>query len=129
MDAACDASIRAGLCACFPPDREVFARSRGWHGAMPDWTVVREERGRVIAHVGVVERTVGVGGQSPRVAGVQSVFVLPAHRGRGLCRDVMQAAMTEAARRGLDFGLLFCTPQFGPIYERLGWHRWGPEPS
>ncbi len=33
----------------------------------------------------------------------------------------MSAALEEARRRGLEFGLLFCTPQIGAKYARQGW--------
>ena len=123
MEPALDAAIRTSLCACFPHDREVFAHTRAWHGCLPDWSVVREDGGTVIAHAGVVERTIRVGEEAVRVAGVQNVFVLPDYRGEGLCRLVMTAAMAEAQRRQLDFGLLFCTESLSTIYSNLDWRR------
>jgi GNAT superfamily N-acetyltransferase len=111
-----DAAIRAGLCECFPPDREVFSQTRAWHGSFPTWSVVIEQAGVVIAHAAVVEREILAGDQTVRVAGVQNVFVLPAYRGQGLCRQVMTAAMDHADLRGLDLGLLFCAPQISPPY-------------
>jgi len=123
VDAGLDAAIRAGLCICFPPDREVYAQTRAWHSSHPSWTVVIEQGDELIAHTGVVERTIRVGDQSLRVAGVQNVFVMPDHRGEGLCRQVMMATMTEAHRRRLDFGLLFCTLELSTIYWNLDWRR------
>jgi len=75
----------------------------------------------VIAHAGIVEREIRAGTTPIRVAGVQNVLVLPEFRGQGLFRQVMCAAMEEARRRGLDLGLLFCTPEIGRKYTRLGW--------
>lgn len=116
-----DAAIRAGLCACFPPDREVFSRTRAWHGSHPAWSVLAVEEDALIAHAGIVERQVLVGQEHIRVAGVQNVFVLPEYRGLGLFRQVMSAALEEAHKRGLDFGLLFCAPDIGRKYARQGW--------
>lgn len=116
-----DASIRAGLCICFPPDVEIFSRTRAWHGCHPAWSVLVEHADSVIAHAGVVEREVFVGQEQVSVAGVQNTFVLPEHRGRGLFRQVMAAVLEEAGRRGLEFGLLFCTPEIGAKYARQGW--------
>ncbi len=118
-----DAAIRAGLCTCFPPDREVFSRTRAWHGTPPAWTVLATCEDAIVAHAGIVERQILVGEERVRIAGVQNVFVLPEHRGSGLFRLVMSAALEEARRRGLDFGLLFCTPEIGRKYARQGWQR------
>jgi len=122
IDAALDQAIRDGLCRCFPDDCEVFSRTRAWHGSGPAWSVVVEgDDGRVIAHVGIVDRTITAGGQPVRVAGIQNVFVVPEGRGKGLCDLVMNAAMVEAGRRGFDVGLLYCVPNLEKVYARCGW--------
>ena len=118
-----DAAIRAGLCICFPPDYAIFSRTRAWHGSLPAWSVLVIGGESVVAHGGIVEREILVGLKRVRIAGVQNVFVLPEFRGRGLFRQVMSAAINEARRRGLDFGLLFCTPEIGRKYARQGWQR------
>lgn len=121
---ALDVSIREGLCACFPPDREVFCRTRAWHGSHPTWSVLVTEDGhdsRVVAHAGIVERQILIGRERVCVAGVQNVYVLPENRGAGLFEQVMSAALEEARRRWLDFGVLFCSPEIGRKYARLGW--------
>lgn len=117
-----DAAIRAGLCRCFPPDVEIFSQTRSWHGSRPAFSLVTEEGREIVAHAGIVDREIRVGGKPVRVAGVQNVYVLPEYRGRGLFRQVMAAAMDEARQRGLEFGLLFCTPDIGAKYSRLEWH-------
>lgn len=121
MDQATDRAIKAGLCACFPGNESVFSQTRAWHGSAPAFTVLLERDGRVITHVGVVQRTVSVGGMDVRVAGVQNVFVLPEYRGRGLGDRVLHAAMAEAMWRKLDLGLLFCLPALEKVYARCGW--------
>jgi len=117
-----DAAIRAGLCVCFPPDREVFSQTRAWHGSYPAWSVLVVCEDSLVAHAGIVQRQILVGQEQVWIAGVQNVFVLPEHRGLGLFRQVMSAALDEARRRGLDFGLLFCAPDIGRKYARQGWH-------
>lgn len=77
--------------------------------------------GEVIAHLGVVERRITAGCVSASVAGIQNAAVLPEHRGKGLCREMLALAMDEARRRGLDYGLLFCEPKTMPLYARCGW--------
>lgn len=116
-----EASIRRMLVACFPKDAEFFSHSRAWHGSAPSLSAVVADGERVIAHLGVVERRITVGGVSASVAGIQNVAVLPEHRGQGLCRAMLAAAMDEARHRGLDCGLLFCERKGVPLYARCGW--------
>ena len=117
-----DAQIRAAMCVCFPHDVTIFSHTRQWHGSGPEYCVVLGDADRVAAHVGVVNRTITVGGRPLRIAGVQSVLVLPEYRGQGLVDQVLRAAMDEAARRGFDYGMLFCLPMLAKVYARCGWH-------
>jgi aminoglycoside 2'-N-acetyltransferase I len=126
MPAGLDERIRAALCTCFPADRAGFSRTRAWHGSPPLYSVVLEGAGRVLAHAGIVQRTITVDGAPLRVAGVQNVLVLPERRGQGLSGRVLQAAMDEARGRGFDCGLLFCVPALGPLYAGGGWQALGP---
>jgi hypothetical protein len=71
-----DRSVKEGLCRCFKPDNDVFSKSRGWHGSMPEWNVIVEDAGVVVAHVGIIDRIIKAGNQPLRVAGIQNVFVL-----------------------------------------------------
>lgn len=121
MDPASDAAIRRGLCECFPGDIPVFSRTRAWHGSAAAFSVLMESGGEVVAHVGVVDRTIRAGSGRLRIGGVQNVFVLPTHRGRGMVDEIMRKSMAEAHRRGMDAGLLFCLPALEKIYARTGW--------
>lgn len=121
IDEYLDQSIRKGLCICFSPDKDVFSKSRFWHGTSPAWTVLIEENSEVLAHVGIVERRTRVGSEQVDIAGVQNVFVLPNHRVRGFFFKIMKASMEEAARLGHDFGLLFCAPKLEKLYARCEW--------
>ena len=121
LTAAEDAAIRVALCRCFPAEREVFAKTRAWHGTFPTWSVLVERQDLVIAHAGVVEREILAGNQPVRAAGIQNVLVVPEHRKSALFRQVMSLAMDEARRRELDLGLLFCTVDLARLYAGLGW--------
>ena len=123
-----DAQLRTDLCLCFPDDAEIYRQTRAWHGAVPAYTVICHEAGRVVSHVGVVERTITVGGAPLRVAGVESVYVLPEYRGQRRSRPVLVAAIAEAAARQLDCGLLFCLPELAKVYTRCGWRAVSPRP-
>lgn len=70
-----DAAIRDALCACFPRDATVFARSRAWHESAPAYAVFLAEDDQVVAHTAVVSRTVTNGGIPVQVAGLQGVCV------------------------------------------------------
>lgn len=121
MTADLDAEIRRGLCACFPNDVAVFSQSRAWHASGPAFSAVLQDGPAVIAHTGVVDRTIDVDGQPVRAAGVQNVYVLPKHRRKGYVDEVMNAAMREAGRQGFDCGLLFCLEVLVKVYARSGW--------
>jgi predicted N-acetyltransferase YhbS len=121
VDVFLDQKIRNGLCVCFPEDVSVFSQTRAWHCSAPAWSVIMKEREKIIAHCGVVDRTIKAGEVPIRIAGIQNVFVLPDHRGKGLCDKVMNKAMEEAERRQYECGLLFCVPELEKVYARCGW--------
>lgn len=85
--------------------------------------------GRVAGHVGIVIREVRCGrtrataGKPALVAGIQNLAVAHELRGRGLSQQLMTEAMTEAVRRSVPFGLLFCVPELERLYASLGWRR------
>ena len=125
IDEPLGAEIRRGLCLCFPGAVETFSHTRAWHGSGPVYTVVLEDVETVAAHVGVLDRTIRVGAEQVRVAGIQNVYVLPELRGRWLADQVMAAAMEEAARRDFEAGMLFCVPRLERLYGRMGWRPTG----
>ena len=118
-----DRAIRDLLCECFPADSDVFPYTRYWHDLAPEYSVVYRDGQRVMGHVAIAVRTITCEGKPIRVAGPASVAVSAGQRGAGLSRRLMDAALTEAARRRIPFGLLFCTPELEPLYFAMGWHR------
>jgi predicted N-acetyltransferase YhbS len=60
-----------------------------------------------------------IDGRQVLVAGVGAVFTLPAHRGRGLAAELVDAALTRARLRGHDAALLM-SEIGGGYYARLG---------
>lgn len=100
----------------FASDKEVFAKSPAWHGTSPNWAVLVEENSEVLAHVGIVERKIRVENEQISLAGVQNVFVLPAHRPRGFFLQIIKTSMQEAGKLGHDCGFLFCVPQLEKLY-------------
>lgn len=122
MPVELDRAIRRALCICFPKDAHVFSNTRAWHGCAPAWSVLLEDAsGNLLAHVGIVDRTVSASRQSYRIGGIQNVFVMPDARGQGLAERVMTAAQAVMHCQGLDAGLLFCIPRLLGVYARTGW--------
>ena len=118
-----DVAIRRTLATAFPADAEFFSHNRAWHGSAPSFSALVVQGEEVTAHLGAVRRRVIVGGAPVDVAGIQNVCVLPEYRGQGLCREILDAVMAEALRRGFDFGLLFCVAELVPLYVRCGWRQ------
>ena len=54
------------------------------------------------------------------VVGVGGVIVTRSHRGRGLLRPVMEAALERAATLGPDVAMLFCASHDVARYARFG---------
>jgi GNAT superfamily N-acetyltransferase len=120
-----DRSIRHALAECFPADKEAFSRSSWWH-SRPSWRILAyTAKNELAGHVAIVERDVTVGPQRSVVhtAGIQSVFVMPAQRGKGIADRLLMVAMEEAAVRHFDSGILFCVPELEKVYARTGWRK------
>lgn len=116
-----DLALRQLLVKCFGADSGFFAQSRHWHGSAPEYSIAGSVGGGLCAHVGVVVRRIRCGDSQVTVAGIQNVCVLPSCRGMGLGDWVMSAAMQEAVRRHIPFGLLFCLPALERYYAAMGW--------
>ena len=91
-----------------------------------DWQITIWESGTWVCVVQVFEQVVFVHDQRIPVAGVGNVMTRPEYRGRGYASAAMRRAM-EFIRypMGVDFGLLFCTADLMPFYQRFGWQSIG----
>ena len=116
-----DKALKGLLCVCFPEDRVLFSKSRYWNGVVPVYTVIVKNGQRIIGQLGIVSRTVVWNGEDITIAGVQSLCVTPDHRGKGLAKQLLAAAMEEAGRRDFPAGLLFCKPNLKQFYSGEGW--------
>ena len=81
---------------------------------------VQAEDGKLVASAGTVVVEVEVAGERFPVVGLGGVIVNINHRGRGLARQVVEAAIARAQDLGPDFAMLFCLPDRMGLYERLG---------
>lgn len=120
-----DRAIREMLVVCFPADREYYQRQSWWH-CVPVYRVLgKNDKGSIVAHTAVVERTVVVGPalSKVRVVGIQSFCIVQDYRRTGLSNKMMSVAMEEASKRGFDAGLLFCRKLLEKLYGEMGWYR------
>jgi GNAT superfamily N-acetyltransferase len=87
-----------------------------------DWYVSVHAGGRLVSIAGLVDRVGTIGGVPTRLGLLGGVFTVPELRQRGLASEVIQRAsrlMTDELR--CEFGVLICSDQIVPFYERLGW--------
>lgn len=80
---------------------------------------LRDESG-LVASTGLLVVDVEVAQTRFPVVGIGGVIVRQSHRGRGLAREVMGAALDRARALGPDFALLFCHADRAGLYRRLG---------
>ena len=84
--------------------------------------IVLDVDGQAASHVGLIDHTVGVGGQAVRVGGVGGVATNGELHGHGYARKTLSFA--EAFMRDemkVEFGLLFCLDPLKPFYAQQGW--------
>lgn len=96
-------------------ERACRARGVRWEECTTPFVV--EDEGRVVAHVGVLEIPLVVGGREVLAGGLHSVATQLAYRGRELSRTLMQEALAHCDARYQTVVLTAGQPQ---IYERHG---------
>ena len=111
-------ALKDSLCICFPEEIEIFSKVTYWY-SIPSYRVIVEQNSCVIAHIAVVDRTIVAGEKQIRVAGIQSVFVLPEHRKKDLSDKMFSLVLEESRRRNYDASLLFCVPELEGYYQRF----------
>ncbi|HEY5318793.1 MAG TPA: GNAT family N-acetyltransferase [Solirubrobacteraceae bacterium] len=87
---------------------------------------LRDGDGRLIASTGMLVVEAEVGDQRIPIVGLGGVIVNSEHRGRGLARRVVRAALERGRAMGPSFALLFCLPSRAGLYERLGFETLPP---
>ena len=79
--------------------------------------------GRLVASTGMLVVEVEVEREQFPVVGLGGVIVNAHHRGRGLGRRVVQAALMTATKLGPDFAMLFCHDDRAGLYQKVGFSR------
>jgi N-acetylglutamate synthase-like GNAT family acetyltransferase len=98
----------------------VNARALGapWESASTPF--VREENGRVLAHVGVIELPLILMGQPTRVGTVHGVATHPDHRHRGYFRELIKQAIEYGHQK---YETLILTTEHPEYFEPFGFRR------
>ena len=81
---------------------------------------LRDGHGRLVASTGMLIVDVEVDGQRFEVVGFGGVIVNAQQRGRGLGRQILQAALAKAQTLGPEFVILFCHEDRAGLYRKLG---------
>ncbi len=133
MRQATVAEIVALLARAWPSFPLVVERAsaRGFDWRLCSTPFVHREEGQPVAHVGLVELPLVVGGVATRVAGIHGVVTDPRYRGRGHAGRLLEAALVFADAR---YQTVVLTAGEPTLYRRLGFevvpeHRFvGPAP-
>lgn len=88
---------------------------------------LRDDAGRLVASAGIVLVEVEVEREPLPVVGIGGVIVNAHHRGRGLGREVVEAAVGKARGLGPAFAMLFCHDDRVALYRRLDFSPVGGE--
>lgn len=86
-------------------------------------TFVIYERGVLISHANVMQRTITHRGESYLMYGLGGVFTYPAFRGEGYGGQVVEAATQFIRASAADLGMLFCDPKRRRFYGQSGWQH------
>lgn len=87
-----------------------------------DWHVLVWVDGRLVSHVGIVQRTGMVDAKRVRLGGIGGVATLSEWRGQGLATAAMKKVTAFICDElDVEFGLLICNEDVVPFYQRLGW--------
>lgn len=111
----------------FGPDAESARRRRDANERLeppvPEDAIVARKRGRVVGLVRLVRRTISLAGENLSAGGVTNVCVDPDLRGQGVGRRLMEASVSELARRGFALSATIArraADGFYPLFGYLG---------
>ncbi len=100
--------------------RITLADRLGWRWGDVSAPFLKSDRGRLLAHVGVLELPVRIGGQDSLVASIHAVCTRPGFRSRGLATELMAQALAGLDLRGIPVQLSTDIPAF---YEPMGFEE------
>jgi|SRR5688572_26594517 GNAT superfamily N-acetyltransferase len=118
------AALRARLDAAAHAEFEQYDIVRETEWSSPDVTFMALQGEEVVAYYNLVDRVVRIDGVAVRVAGLNNMVTMPAHRGRGLASGLLRETQPRwFDELSADCGLLLCADALLPFYSRNGWHK------
>jgi|GEM_PF-97012 len=121
VNAALDAELRALLSSCFTGEaNEVFRHQRFFHEMPAHRWLVRDDEGRLVAHLAVHDKSIGTPAGKVRAGGIAEVCVASTHRGQGLVRQLLAIAHDWMTSQGIAFSTLFGDPR---VYFSSGYRK------
>jgi predicted N-acetyltransferase YhbS len=115
-----DSAIRRTLIVAFPHEADHFAKSRTLYENQPYITSVIMDGSVAAAHTALIKRTISIGKNLYKCAGIANVAVLPNYRGQKMGRHALKAILTDAAVKDFDFALLFAKEPLRKYYAKSG---------
>jgi predicted acetyltransferase len=107
-----DGELREFISSCFPQPQNAFFRDRRYAQEMPRHRyLLRDESGRLLGHLAVHDKLVGVGEADLRVGGMAEMCVHESQRGLGRAKELLSQAHRGLQQQGVAFSLLFGEPE------------------
>jgi len=89
-----------------------------------EWFVAGYADDQLITSTAILPMELKGRNRSERTGGISGVATDPHYRGKGLARDLMQAALTRMRRQGVRWAMLY--PFSFDFYSKLGWGQGTP---
>lgn len=119
IDDALDQEIRNLLTRCFTkPQDVIFRTQRYFYEPYPHRWIIQNERGALIAHIGVHDKHIETGKSAHRIGGICEVCVHPDHRGKHYVKFMLEKVHTWFLDHEYDYAILFGDPR---IYSSSGY--------
>ena len=112
-----DQELRRLLLACFPYEGALLTRRYIRQAPAHRW-LVRSESGELIAHSGLHDKIIEIGGNDVRIGGVAEVCVIPHARGRGIVRHMLTEIHRWMELERIPYAMLFGQPK---VYASSGY--------
>jgi len=81
-----------------------------------EMTKVIEVDGKIVSHIGIVDRQIRIGSARLRMGGIGGVVTHPDYRKRNFARMLMNECIDFMRSRGFDVSMLFGIPNFYPKF-------------
>lgn len=92
--------------------------------ASSQWEVLGRLEGRLVSRIAIIQRSINVGDQTVRIAGIGGVATHPDWRRNGFARRLLQASLDFIrSTNAFDFSMLFCADEMIPYYGKSGYSQ------